>query len=141
MAILNGNANYIQWNGVDLSALWAGEISFDDEVDLEDITAGSGATHIDRAAKLSDNKIDLMAVYDDALLNTYVTQLKSGTKATLVWGPEGSASGKPKFSGTMILKKSSFSQNVEKKMVAFKLSFEGASRTGPTHNPLSGGTF
>ena len=79
-------------------------------------------------------------VYDDTDLATYVGGLKSGTKATLVFGPEGNATGKPKFECTMILSSvTGPSPTVSKGMVMFELSFDGAG--APTATIPNGDTF
>src|SRR5690348_11834195 len=100
MPQLNGNSNFISWDGQDISAFWADEISNEFSVDTEDITAGSGATHVAKAPKLIDGKLDLYVIYNVSPtigVDTYKGNLQPGKQAMLVWGPEGAISGKPKF--------------------------------------------
>lgn len=140
MATLNGNNVYLSFDGTQLDGYWTGEVSKSSSINTVDITAGSGATHIERAGGLKDNTLGFNIVYDDADLATYVGKLAIGTKATLVFGPEGSASGKPKFECSMILQDVTGPQpSVEKGMVMFELSFEGAA--APTATIEGGDTF
>ncbi len=80
-----------------------------------------------------------MVMYDDALIATYVQHMKPGTVGILTHGPEGNGAGKPKFNGSMLLKSNERSQSVDKKKIAFKLSFEQAA--APTHSIENGDTF
>lgn len=139
MTVSNTNNAYIFWDGVDLSGKWTEELSYKPSADSEDITAGAGAVGVARAPKLIDATLDLMVVYEDASLATYLPHYKEGTVAVLTYGPEGNTTGKPKFSGSMHLKSSEFSQSVDKKKIAFKLSFEQAAT--PTHRIQNGDTF
>lgn len=140
MATLNGNNVYLSWDGVDISGYWTGEVSKDESVNTVDTTAGSGATHTQRAAGLLDNSLSFSVVYDDADLADYVSKLVSGTKATLIYGPENNTVGKPKFECVMILQSvSGPSVSIEKNMVSFDLSFEGAA--APTASIGNGDTF
>lgn len=141
MAQLNGNSNYILWDGVDLSAFFADTISNEMSVDTEDITAGSGATHIQRAAKLIDGKLDLYVIYDVELLATYKAVLQPGKTAVLIWGPEGNLAGKPRFEGSMILTSISDEQSIEKTKVGFSLSFEQAAKPVSTLTGELAGVF
>ncbi len=54
MSVTNTNNTYLAWNGFNFSALWTEELSDKPSVDSEDMTAGAGATHVARAAKLLD---------------------------------------------------------------------------------------
>lgn len=140
MAVTNTNSNYLSFNSYVFStALWTEEISSESSVDTEDMTAGAGATHIARAAKLKDNKMSFNVMYDDSTIATYVANLKEGTVGTLIWGPEGNTVGKPCFTGSMILTSNKLSQSVDKKKLMFELSFEQAA--APTKTIQNGDTF
>lgn len=131
MPQLNGNSNYISWDGVDISAFWADEISNEQSVDTEDITAGSGATHVQKAAKLIDGKLDLYVIYNVATsggVDSYKALLQPGKTAILVWGPEGAVTNKPKFEGSMVLMSVKVGQTIDKTKVGFELSFEQADK-------------
>lgn len=139
MASSNTNSIYLSWNGVSFGAYWTEDLSQKASVDTEDMTAGAGATDVQRAAKLKDRSFDFMLIYDDATISTWVQNLKPGTIGTLIYGPEGNATGKPKFSGSMILSSWEKSQSVDKKKLAFKCSFQQAA--APTARIENGDTF
>lgn len=129
MPQLNGNSNYIEWDGMDISAFWADEISYEQSVDTEDITAGSGSTHVHRAGKLIDSTLDLYVIYNvDTIIgiDSYKAKLQPGKTAMLIWGPEGQLTGKPKFMGMMVLTSVNVGQTLDKTKVGFELSFEQA---------------
>lgn len=139
MAATNTNAGYLSFNGIDLSGRWTEQINSEESVDTEDVTHGSGATHIMRLPKLLDRKMDFMVIYDDTGLSSYVAALQAGTTGTLIWGPEGNTTGKPCFTGSMILTSVKLAASVEKSKIAFNLSFVQADE--PTKTIESGDTF
>jgi len=140
MATLNSNNVYLSWDGTRIDGYWTGEVSKSETVNTVDVTAGSGATHIERASGLLDNSLSFNIVYDDANLAAYVGKLKAGTKATLIFGPESNTAGKPKFECSMILQDVTGPQpTIDKGMVMFELSFEGAA--APTATIANGDTF
>lgn len=139
MATLNGNNAYLSFNGTVLSTYWTKELSREATVDTEDITAGAGATHIERAPKLIDNTMTFMVVHDDSTFATYRAALVVGTTGTLVYGPENNTAGKPRFEGSMILTSVSQPQTIDKGLVSYELSFEQAA--APTYTIEGGSTF
>jgi hypothetical protein len=139
MAVTNTNSVYLSWNGFNISGYWAEELNYEPSVDSEDMTAGAGATHVARLPKLKDNKMGFMVMYDDSTIATYVQNLKEGTVGTLIYGPEGSTTGKPCFTGSMLLESIKFSQSVDKKKLAFEVSFLQAAT--PTKTIQNGDTF
>lgn len=140
MAVTNTNNCYLSFNSYAFStALWTEEISGEATVDTEDMTAGAGATHVARAAKLKDNKMSFNVMYDDSTIASYVQNIEEGTVGILIWGPEGNASGKPCFNGSMILTSNKLSQSVDKKKLMFELSFEQAAT--PVKTIQNGDTF
>lgn len=140
MATANGNNAYLSFNGINVSGYWTDEISFEQSVESEDITAGNGATHVERAAKLIDTTMSFMVVYDGADLATYRSALVPGTIGLLIWGPEGSGAGKPKFEGSMLLTTvAGPSQSIDKAKQMFELSFEQAA--APVGTIAGGHTF
>lgn len=139
MATLNGNNAYLSFNGINVSGYFTDEIAHSASNSSVDITAGAGATHVERAAGLSDNTMDFVLVYDTADLPTYRTALVEGTIADVIWGPEGNVSGKPKFQCSMLLTEAKVTQQITKERVAFEVSFEGAA--APTATITGGSTF
>lgn len=139
MAVTNSNSGYLSWNGFNISGYWTEQLKYDPSVNTEDVTAGAGATHVARLPKLKDNKMGFMVMYDDSTISTYVQNLKEGTVGVLIYGPEGNATGKPCFTGSMILESLSFSQSIDKTKLAFDLSFVQAA--APTKTIQNGDTF
>lgn len=122
----NTNNAHVEWAGVTFNLYWANEISYEVTADTEDITAGSGATHIMRAGKLQDTTMSLYIIMDKTAFNTYKDVLQPTLDDVLVWGPEGSASGKPRFEGRMILTSVSAAQSIDKAKIGFEVAFEQA---------------
>ena len=140
MATYNGNGVFLSWDGFDISAYWTDQISAESSNETQDITAGSGQTHRQRADGLQDRTMSFMVVYDDTALSTYVQKLETGRRGVLIYGPEGNAAGKPKFEGSMILQQVTEPQpGIEKPMVTFELSFEQAD--APTATIQGGEAF
>jgi len=140
MATLNGNNVYLSLDGVDVSAYWTDEISFSESNNTVETTTGAGATDIERQGGLRDTSLSLMLVYDDADLSTYLSKMQAGSSYTVVYGPEGSTSGKPKHEQTMILQTMDGpNPTISKDMVSFSLSFQGAAAA--TSRIAAGGTF
>ena len=140
MATLNGNPVYLSFDGVNLSGYWTGQVDQSASTATEDITAGAGTTHTQRAAGLSDNRMTFAVVYDTADLATYRAALVSGKQGELIYGPEGDAQGKPKFACAMILTGvDGPNPSVDKRKVQFELTFEAAD--APTATIAAGGVF
>lgn len=137
----NTNNAYVEWAGVIFNLYWANEISHERSVDTEDITAGSGVTHIQRAPKLIDSKISLYIIMDKTSFNMYKDVLQEGLTDYLVWGPEGGTSGKPKLEGKFILNSLSVSQAIEKTKIGFEVEFEQADKPLSTLSGDLAGTF
>lgn len=140
MATLNGNNAYLAFAGIDLSGYFTDQIDKTVSNETQEITAGSGATHVERAPGLNDNTISFSVVYDAATLSTYRSALITGTEGTVVFGPEGQVVGKPKFECSMILKEvKGPNPTIDKQKVMFELSFDGAA--APTATIEGGSTF
>jgi hypothetical protein len=140
MATLNGNNVYLEFNGINLSGYWTGEIDITKSNSTVDVTAGAGATHVERNAGLSDTEMTFEVIYDDTDLPLYRAALIESTKGTLIYGPEGNVSGKPKFQCQMILSEvAGPNPTIEKDKVSFELSFEGAA--APTATIEGGSVF
>lgn len=140
MATLNSNGGYLAFAGVDVSGVWTDQIDKNAENEVQDITAGAGATHKEYAPGLNDNTIDFSVVYDAATLSTYRAALIVGTEGTLSYGPEGQVAGKPRYEGTHILKSvKGPTQTIDKQKVKFDLSFQASG--APTHTIEGGSTY
>lgn len=141
MAQLNGNNAHLEWAGLTMNLFWAGEISHEQTVDTEDITAGSGSTHVKRAPKLIDSTTSLYIIMDETYYNTYKDVLQAGLSDVLVWGPRGSGSGMPKLEGKHILTGLSVAQSIDKTKIGFEVSFEQADTPVSTLSGTLAGSF
>lgn len=140
MARYNGNNAFVEWDGVDISPFWAGEVDMETSVETVDTTSGAGVTGRQRAAGLQDSSFSITVRYDDEDLSDYVGKMKPGTTGTLVYGPEGNAAGKPRFACEMILTSiTGPNAGIEYPFVTFELSFEQADV--PTATIAEGDTF
>lgn len=140
MATLNGNSAYLAFAGVNLSGYFTDQIDKNAENEVQEITAGAGATHKEYAPGLNDNTIDFSVVYDAADFTSYRAALVVGTEGTLSYGPEGQVVGKPRHEGTAILKSvKGPTQTIDKQKVKFDLSFQHSA--APTHTIEGGSTY
>jgi len=127
MAVVNSNNAYLNWNGTDLSAIWIGDVGVSGDNSSVETTSGAGATHIMRNTGLSDSSFSFSVVVDDVTFNSYKSALVPGTKGTLIYGPEGAVTGKPKFECSMILNSvGGANATIAKGVHQYDLGFEGA---------------
>lgn len=137
MATLNGNTVYLSIDGVDVSGFWT-SFTLSPTVESVDVTAGSATAHRERAAGLADTSCSGTIVYDAASVSTYIQKVKPG-EHTIIWGPEGNTSGKPKHEQVFIITDAPHTVVVEKEMVAFEFSGEAAA--APVSDMYAGVTF
>lgn len=127
MAVVNSNNAYLNWNGTDLSAVWIGEVDKSSENSTVETTSGAGATHVMRNPGLNDNSLSFAVVVDDVTFNSYKGVLVEGVKGTLIYGPEGAVTGKPKFECVMILNSvSGANATIAKDAHMYEMEWEGA---------------
>lgn len=140
MATLNGNNGYLSFTGVNLSGYFTDQIDKTVSNATQEITAGAGETHVERAAGLNDDTISFAVVYDLDNLSSYRSALIIGTTGVLTYGPEGQVVGKPKFECSMILKEVKGPNiTIDKQKVMFELSFDSAA--APTATIEGGSVF
>ena len=128
MAKYNGNGVYVTLDGVNVSAYYT-EVSLQGDVEAIEVTAGAGTTHKQFNAGLNSTAFDLTLYYEDtsATLATYLPKLKAGSKYTVVFGPEGAVTGKPKHEQMMLVQSVDGPMvGVAKPFVVFSLSLIGA---------------
>ena len=139
MATYNGNDVYLSRDGVDVSAYYTDEISYTESNATQEITAGAGETHVERAPGLDDTQISLVLIYDAADVQDYIQKLKAGLVADTIYGPEGSGTGKPKFQGSLICSNVGHAVNIAKNKVMFSVTLQG--NGAPTSRIHAGDTF
>ena len=100
MARYTGKDLYVQWvysgGTVELNGDFR-TLTVSEETDTDDASAGAD-THRSYEPTLGDTTIELEMLDNDAAFNTVWPALKPQTKGTLTWGPQGTATGKPKRS-------------------------------------------
>lgn len=100
-----GNALYLEFDGVEIGVDFR---SFDAGFDAQtvDNTAGDDALVSEFVIREMIKPTAQILVQDDATGQTIAAKLKQGVTGNLVWGPEGNASGKPKWGIEAEVKKS-----------------------------------
>ncbi|MGB1285022.1 MAG: hypothetical protein ACPG7F_00695 [Aggregatilineales bacterium] len=137
MATINGNNAYLEIGGVDVSGYWTDSLDFEHTQDATDVTSGANTEYTELAEGLKTTSISFSVGYDDTDLANYVDNMQPGIY-TIVWGPEGNASGSRKFSSSMHVESVKLSQSVEKDKIAFEISCKG---NGAPTSFLHSGTF
>lgn len=139
MATLAGNGAYLSVDGTDVSAY---SIVFEPEQSAvsHDITAGFGATYVERAPGLKDFKGKFTLVYDTTLITTHIQKVAAGDAATTwIWCPEGNTGGKPKHEQSCIITNVSGPRvHVDKSLTVLEVSVEGAA--APAGDMYAGNT-
>ncbi len=97
MAGSNTNEMYVEFGGVDISGQFTSAINFGQTNATTDITAGPGATHIQRNPGLNDTNFSFSIRFDDveAIRDTVLPFIKRGTKGTLIYVVGGRVAGNP----------------------------------------------
>jgi hypothetical protein len=126
MAVLNSNTAYLSIDGVNVSAYYTGEIPRDISVERVDITHGSGQAWKQSATGLYELTLGLTLVYEIDDYNTIIRpallKLIDGTYPTVVYGPEGQVTGKPKDEFKAMTESISDAKSINKDMVVFELN-------------------
>lgn len=138
MTAFNGNAAYLVIGGVVINTEWK-EYSFDATAETVETTRGVGATHTMRNAGLRDTSLTITVGYEIEKIQQQIGYMRPGTRATIIVGPEGNASGKPRHEQDFILTGAPFEQTVEKDEVVFQLAFEAAD--APVADMFNGSVF
>lgn len=146
MVALNSNGVYLAFNSINLSGYWTDQINKTASNATQEVTAGAGAEYVQRKPGLNDGNMAFAIVYDDSDgdgdgdISGYIGALEVGTLATLSYGPEGNAAGKPRFEGSMILQEvKGPNPTIDKKKWMWELAFEQAA--APTHRIENGDTY
>jgi hypothetical protein len=136
----NGNDIYLRINSVNVEARWR---SFDPKISIgdEDVSAGAGIDWEKHASKLRNVSATITLVYDDTQAATDMAALvTSNDVVAIVYGPEGSAAGKPCHSQSFKVNGvSGPTTNHDKTLVT--LAYDLISTGVPTKNIYAGDTF
>ena len=139
MAVYNGNDVFLAINGLNVSAWYTDEVTYTENRNQQDTTAGAGSVGVKRQDGLLDCALELMLVHDKDDWNRYKSVFQGGPK-TVIYGPEGSGTGKPRFECIMSIESITHGVSIEKTKVAHTVSF--VQREDPTATVyLQGSTF
>ena len=97
MAHFTGDAAYIEFAGIELNTDYR-NFDGDRSIDKSETTAGAD-TDKSYLPTIRDGTFSMTFVQDNSASGTAVVGvLYEGSEGTLIWGPEGTATGKPKYS-------------------------------------------
>lgn len=138
MAHFTGADLYITFGGIALHADYR-TLSVDESTGTADTTAGTDEyqSHVITTKSV---EMSLTLLYDNATAGTAAaTALANGKQGTLEWGPEGTATGKPKY--TIPATVTSFSKSIEYEAeVTYDVTLTG-NGAFTNHFELSGSTW
>lgn len=125
MPAWNGNEGYLTLDGIDVGGYVTEVTGLEAETKDEEVTAGFGATDVEREGKLNDRSGKITIAYFKDRVPTYIKSFKAGSIPVMVYGPEGSASGKPVHRQQILITKlGGLKQTVDKKMIVFEADWK-----------------
>jgi len=101
MSKYTGKDLHLKWNSTELQGEFK-TLTVSEETDFADVTAGNDEAR-DYLATIKDGKAEA-EIFDQAGNTLLWNAIEPGTSGTLEWGPEGNATGKPKYSALAIVK-------------------------------------
>lgn len=96
-----GKDCYVSFKGTVVSGDFT-SVSFDESYDLADVVAGADGYHYFLPVREGDYTVDLEAFFDGVGTATW-NACVPGDAGTLIIGPMGTATGKPKFSWSRVV--------------------------------------
>lgn len=110
MAFAHGRLGFFKLATNDLSA-WIDSTTFDQTADVHETTT-YGKSWKTRIGGLKDASFSIGGIYDAAAggPEAILRPLVGGAATAYEWGPEGNASGKPKYTGSVVVE--SYQQSV-----------------------------
>lgn len=140
MATYNGNAISLTMNAQDVKAFWR-EFTPSLKSGDEDVSAGSGVQWEQHAGKLLVINAKMTLVYDDAAAAAaFAARWTASMITAIVFGPEGSAVGKPCLSASFKINGiDGPSPKYDESLVV--LEYDLVSTGVPTKNMWAGDTF
>ena len=136
MAETNTNSYYLTIGGRNMSAR-VRSVTITPSIATVESTSGSGVTDVENLPGLRSHTISIMLAYDTATFSSDGPKLLG--KQTVVYGPEGNASGKPKHEQDFILTGAPVTQSSQKTLMEFSIS--GTSTGAPTEDMYDNDTF
>lgn len=141
MPTYNGNSVHLVFDSLTLSSYFTGTVQLDYAAAIQDVTAGAGSTHEELAKGLETTTLTFVMVYDTTDVATYKAKLQPGKTGTLIYGPEGNGTGKPKLEQSCIIESVGLPVAIDKQKVAFTVTFRGVAAPTTTLTGDSAGVF
>jgi hypothetical protein len=138
MAVLNEMNDFLSIDGTDVSS-YLRDVNIGKTLETADTTHGSGVKHRSRNAGLEDYEFSATLVYETADIATLLPLLKPG-EHTVIWGPEGNGSGKPKHEQKFIFTELPFEGNYEQSDPRV-LAVSAEASAPPVSDWVEGATF
>lgn len=133
----NGNGIFLSIDGTTITGSWK-DIEITSSMEEVDTTQGVGQTYMQRSEGLRDTEISITIGYDPDNIQAQFAMLRPGIH-TVVFGPEGNGTGKPKHEQSFLFTEAPLGQDVKKKEVVFTVS--GAGADAPSVDMYNGGVF
>lgn len=137
MAVYSGNDDHLMIDGVNCDGYWR-RIKISPIQDSEENTSGT-AECVERIPTLTDYMIELTIMYDDTQIDTLVPLVAPGVH-TVLWGPQGNASGKPKHQQEFIFNEAP-TEAVHDMSQARAFLVSGKAHKAPVYNFWKGDKF
>lgn len=103
MTKYSGAALYLEFAGTDISSTRR-TLDTTHNMEMADATAGADTyRNFVTTVKMLEATAEILSLTFDTGGSAQVAGLQLGTEGTLIWGPEGTASGKPKWGALMTL--------------------------------------
>ena len=138
MATYSGFDDFVSIDGVNVSA-YIRDVELSPALETADVTAGSGVSHRERNPGLKDHEITITFVHDPSYFATLTPLIRTGTH-TIIWGPEGNATGKPCHEQSFIITENGTAGNYEQSD-ARVFSVSGEAAAAPVRDMFNGGVF
>lgn len=140
MATYNDNNVYLSVDGVDVSAYFTDQLTYDETTEEQDTTAGANADYRTTGNGLRSLSLRLMLVHDTADWNSYKSIFVPDAFLNVIYGPNGNTQGEPKFEGVCTITDGPrHVVSIDKTKVAHEVTFK--SSQAPVATIYRGHTF
>lgn len=137
--VLAKNNAYLTIDGYDMAAIGI-EVTAEMAGTSNEQPYGFGSNWTKREPGLKDLTLNVNVIYDTDNIDSYITSIATQQKVTVVYGPEGNTTGKPKHSGSFIVDSlTGPTVVVTKDQVIFEMSLVTADE--PTDDMYAGAKF
>lgn len=138
MAVYSGNADHLTIDGTNMHDYLV-DIEIAPSMETADVSGGQSTTHRERNEGLNDHSLRMTVHYEITQIATILPLVANG-EHTVVWGPEGNASGKPKHTQKFIITGAPTGASMMKDS-ARVFTVTGIASAEPTDDMWNGATF